>query len=69
MTSDAGPPSGICGKASTTTLSDRYLSYRWFVLLPLAAIYVVSLPHAVQILDSAHTSGRRFDLALPERPE
>ncbi|MEZ0310649.1 MAG: DUF2723 domain-containing protein [Myxococcota bacterium] len=49
-------------------MSDRFLRYRWWLLLPLAAIYFASLPHAVQTLDSGELVTSAWGLTVPHAP-
>ena len=49
-------------------MSDRYFGYRWFVLVPLAAVYFASLPHTVQTLDSGELVTSAWGLTVPHAP-
>lgn len=41
---------------------------RWVVLLPIAVLYVFSLPHTVQNLDSGELAASAWNLAVPHPP-
>lgn len=54
--------------SETTTTRSSFAMWRWLLLVPIAGLYLYSLPHTVQNLDSGELAASAWDLAVPHPP-